>query len=335
LRSALALAVATGQGFQLKHFRSDEPRDGLRPEDLAAVRALSLVCSAGVSGAFDGSLELRFEPGSATAGRFSFEIGNGPTTAVLQALLPPLSRLSDRCQVDARGTTHMRGGATFHYCARHWLPALTELGYRSQLRLMRPSFAPRGDGRIWAQIGQLCRSRSIDWRSRGSVVKVSGIAGSAHVKGDVAKRLRDAARRCLWETRRIESQWQVVELKSSSPGTFVQIEVLFERGRTAFSSLGEKVLRPEALGDRTARAVLKFLDGDDAVDSYLAEQLIVPCALAGGGSVATDHLSGLVVRQIGLLQSFGLDAGWWGAVGGRGGFEIKGISPLDSAGNPR
>ncbi len=334
LRSALALAVATGQGFQLTHFRSDESRDGLRPDDLAAVRALGLACGASISGAFDGSLDLRFEPGPAAAGRLSFDIGDGPTTGVLQALVPPLSRLSDRCQIDARGTTHMRGGATFHYCARHWLPALQELGYQSRLRLLRPSFAPRGDGRIWAQVTRLSRPRALSWRSRGAVVKVGGIAGSARVKGDVAKRLRDAARRCLWEARRIESEWQVVDLRSSAPGTFLEIEVLFEHGRAAFSGLGERGLLPEALGDRTARALVRFLDGDDAVDGHLAGQLVVPCALAAGGAVATDRLSLFLTRQIEILRSFGIEAHSWGAVDGRGGFEIEGVRPLDSAGNP-
>ncbi len=39
-------------------------RPGLRPQHLAAVRAVALVCGARVGGAFDGSPDLRFEPGA-------------------------------------------------------------------------------------------------------------------------------------------------------------------------------------------------------------------------------------------------------------------------------
>jgi RNA 3'-terminal phosphate cyclase (ATP) len=335
LRAALALSVATGRGFQITRFRSGQPREGLRPVDLGAVRALSLVCDAKVSGAFDGSLDLRFEPGPALAGSFAFDIGDGPTTAVLQALVLALSRVSERCHVDARGTTHMRGGATFHFCARHWLPAVAQLGFKSQLRLMRPSFAPRGDGRIWAQTAPLMRPGLLDWRARGARLGVTGVVACSRAKGDESKRIRAAARDHLWEMRRIESRWQVADLKASAPGMYVQIEVLFEHGRAAFGGLAEKGLRPEVLGDRTARALVKFLDGDDAVDAHLAEQLAVPCALAAGGSVATDRVSELLARQIGVLQSFGIEATLSGVIGGRGGFEIKGLCALDSAGNPR
>ncbi|MFI4946678.1 MAG: hypothetical protein ACHP85_25590, partial [Burkholderiales bacterium] len=37
----------------------------------------------------------------------------------------------------------------------------------------------------------------------------------------------------LWEARRLETQWDVIELASASPGAFLQVEAVFENGRAA------------------------------------------------------------------------------------------------------
>ena len=40
-------------------------------------------------------------------------------------------------------------------------------------------------------------------------------------------------------------------------------------------------MRAEALGDRAARTLLRFLEGDAATDPHLADQLAVPLAIRG------------------------------------------------------
>ena len=72
----------------------------------------------------------------------------------------------------------------------------------------------------------------------------------------------EAARARLWEARRLETEWEVVELESASPGAFLQVEAVFENGRAAFGLLGERGLRAERLGERAARRVLRFLDDE-------------------------------------------------------------------------
>src|SRR5512147_562069 len=51
LRGALSLAAVTGKGFRLDRIRATRLRPGLRPEDLACVRAAALACGAEVHGA--------------------------------------------------------------------------------------------------------------------------------------------------------------------------------------------------------------------------------------------------------------------------------------------
>src|SRR4051812_35039100 len=92
LRTALALSTVTGHGFEVTRIHAGDMRPGLRPQQLAAVRAAALICNARVGGAFEGSPDLRFEPGPIGAGEFRFEIGSvGAVTLVAQTVLPPLA----------------------------------------------------------------------------------------------------------------------------------------------------------------------------------------------------------------------------------------------------
>src|SRR5262245_59279750 len=108
LRTALALSAATGQGFEVTQIRARRSRPGLRQQHLAAVRATALACGAKVGGVFEGSPDLRFEPGAVAAGDFRFEIATaGAATLVLQSVLPPLATAASASDVVVTGGTHV------------------------------------------------------------------------------------------------------------------------------------------------------------------------------------------------------------------------------------
>ena len=68
------LAAVTGQGFEITRIRANRSRPGLRPQHVAAVRAMAMVCNARVGGVFDGSPDLRYEPGPVNPGDFRFQL---------------------------------------------------------------------------------------------------------------------------------------------------------------------------------------------------------------------------------------------------------------------
>jgi RNA 3'-terminal phosphate cyclase (ATP) len=325
LRTALSLAAVTGQGFRVERIRARRLRPGLRPQHLAAVRAAAMSCGADVHGAFDGSPDLRFVPGAVSAGDFRFDIGTaGAATLVLQAVLPVLATAATASRVHVTGGTHVPRSPTFHFLARHWAEVVGRLGLGVRLRLERAGFFPRGEGSVEAEVRPWTRPAALDLSRRGALVAVRGMAGAARLRGDVARRAADAARALLWEQRRIEAEWEVVDLAAASPGAFVQVEVVFETGRAAFGLLGERGLRAEVLGERAARRVLKFIEDEEAVvDPWLADQLAVPLAVAGGGgrlqtSAVTSHLETVAA----VLRRFGVPAETWGRRGGPGGLVV-------------
>jgi RNA 3'-terminal phosphate cyclase (ATP) len=325
LRTALALSAATGQGFRVERIRARRTRPGLRPQHLAAVRAAGMACTAEIHGAFDGSPDLRFLPGRPTAGEFRFDIGSaGAATLVLETIAPILATAPAASRVEVIGGTHVPRSPSFHYLARHWSPVVERLGLRVPLALDRAGFYPRGGGVVRAEISPWPRPASLDLTRRGALVAVRGIAGQARLRGDVARRAADAARTLLWEQRRLETEWEVAELPATSPGAFVQVEAVFENGRAAFALLGERGLRAEVLGERAVRRLLRFLgDEEAAVDPWLADQLAVPLALAGGGGrLATSEVTSHLETVAAVLRAFGVEAHAFGRRGGPGGLEV-------------
>jgi RNA 3'-terminal phosphate cyclase (ATP) len=325
LRTALALSALTGQGFRVDRIRAKRLRPGLRPQHLAAVRAAAMSCGAEVHGAFDGSPDLRFVPGPASAGDFRFDIGTaGASTLVLQSVIPILATAAAASRVEVTGGTHVPRSPSYHFLSRHWAEMAGRLGLGVRLRLERTGFFPRGEGCVAAEVDPWPRPATLDLSRRGALVAVRGISGAARLRGDVARRAADAARALLWEERRIETEWDVVDLAASSPGAFLQVEAVFETGRAAFGLLGERGLRAEVLGERAARRVLKFIEDEEAVvDPWLADQMAVPLAFAGGGgrlqtSEVTSHLETVAA----VLCRFGVPAETWGRHGGPGGLAV-------------
>jgi RNA 3'-terminal phosphate cyclase (ATP) len=323
LRTALTLSMATGQGFELRKIRTAAPRPGLRLSHVAAIRAAALACGARFGGAFDGSPDLRFEPGPVSPGEFRFEqAGAEPAVPLLQMLLVALSTGPAASRVQVTGGTHVPSSPTFEYLARHWAAVMERLGWRMRLRLERAGFHPAGGGELHGEVEPWTAAGGLSLATRGALVELRGVSGSARLRTGAAEQQAEAARRRLWELRRLEASWEVVALPAESPGAFLMLQAVFEQSRAAFAYIGRRGMAPDALGDRAARALIAFLEGEGAVDPFLGDQLAVPLALAGGGCITTSELTSRLQETAAVLGAFGYRALTSGRVGGPGAVEI-------------
>ena len=326
LRSVLAFSAATGQGVELLRIRPSRAPSGLRSEHLDAVRALALACSARVGGGFDGSPDLRFEPGAVGAGEFHLDLtGAGAVAPLLQAVATVLATAGGQSTVEVAGGTHVSGGAPFEFLDRHWSPLAGRIGLPVRLRLLKAGFTP-GGGTLRATVGAWTRPAGLSLESRGPLVELRGVSGAARQKpgAAVAARQAEAARRWLWEARRLESRWEVREdVPAASPGAFLLVEAVFEHTRGAFELLGQRRVSPELLGERAARTLLRFLDAEGALDGHAAAQLALPLGLGrGGGRLTTSEVTHPLAAAAEALQRFGIGARVEGRLGGPGALEV-------------
>lgn len=304
LRSALTLAGMTGQAMRISRIRAGRPKPGLAAQHLTAVKAIAEVCSAQVEGATPGSTSLTFIPGSPRPGTYRFDIGTaGATTLVLQTIFLPLSVAQEASTVAITGGTHVPWSPCFHYLDWHWLPVMRQAGFDARLKLKRAGFYPRGGGRIQALIRPAPRIKPLQLVERGALERIRGLSTVANLPGHIAERQRKQALRRLKSL--APADIQLASLQAPSPGTFLLLLAEFEHTRACFFALGKKGKPAERVADEAVEALEAFLTTRAATDPYLADQLLLPLAFAGGESqVHTARISHHLRTNAAVIEAF-------------------------------
>jgi RNA 3'-terminal phosphate cyclase (ATP) len=77
--------------------------------------------------------------------------------------------------------------------------------------------------------------------------------------------------------------------RNQGPGNALLITLEYEHVTKVFAGFGEKGVSAETVANGVVKAARNYLSSEAAVSSFLADQLLLPMALAGGGSyIATD-----------------------------------------------
>jgi RNA 3'-terminal phosphate cyclase (ATP) len=315
LRSALSLSLLTGQAFRLSRIRANRDRPGLRPQHLAAVRAAARVASAEVRGDRVGSEEIAFEPDSVRPSEYFFDIGTaGATALVLQTLLLPLALAAGGSRVTIRGGTHVPWSPCFHYLDWQWRSFLARIGIPFDLTMTMAGFYPQGGGELQAEIPGRARPTSLRLTERGPLLAVRGLSAVANLPREIAERQRrQALRRLQHLLPDMEPEVVVEELPAASRGTVLLLLADCAPGRFCCFALGARGKRAERVADEAVDALAAFLGSDGAVDPWLADQLLLPLALADGPSelrtskVTSHLLTNAQVIRLFLQVEIGVD----------------------------
>ncbi|HMV66140.1 MAG TPA: RNA 3'-terminal phosphate cyclase [Myxococcota bacterium] len=285
LRSSLTLSVVTGQPVMVTNIRAGRSRPGLLRQHLTSVRAAAEICDAAVSGDELGSTEVQFVPGSVRPDTYVFDIGSaGACALVLQTVLLPLLRADAPSRVKIDGGTHNPAAPPYEFLALTFLPALARMGARVDLELVRHGFYPAGGGRLVADVrpGALTPLSVVEPGEPGPVEVRAIVSGLAP---NIARR---EAVTCCRDLGLPLGAGKVVEVPDPrGPGNVVQARVSRGGVTTVLSSFGERGRRAEIVASDLVAAVRGFLDVAAPVDEHLADQLLMPLALAGGGELLT------------------------------------------------
>lgn len=302
LRSALSLSMVTGRVFRIRQIRARRSRPGLLRQHLTAVMAAAEVCGARICGAHLDSQALSFEPGVIRAGDFKFAIGTaGSCTLVLQTLLPALMRAPQASRVTISGGTHNPLAPPTDFLSRSWLPLLRRMGGDVELDLLRHGFAPAGGGEIAVRVQPSSLMR-LDLCERGEAISRQALALTAGLAPTVAQReLSHVAKRLNWPSDALQ---HVTIDPARGPGNVLLLEYAFEHVTEVFSAFGRVSLRAEKVADAAINQAADWLRSDAAVAEHLADQLLLPMALAGGGSFTTPRMTDHLRSNIEVIQLF-------------------------------
>ncbi len=297
LRSALSLSLLTGQAFTMANIRVARPRPGLCAQHLSAVQAAAQISRAVVEGDRKGSMQISFSPGPIVPGDYHFDIGTaGSTSLVFQTLLLPLALASGASHLSITGGTHVPWSPCFHYLDWHWGRLLSRMGVRFDLTLARAGFYPKGGGEIQARIPGNAPIQGIDLAERGKLLRVRGLSGVANLPLDIAERQRtQSLRRLQHLVAKADVDVAIESFAAYSKGTVLLLLAEFEHSQACFFALGARGKPAERVADEAVDGLARFLKTDGAVDGWLADQILLPMAMATTPSVlstceVTQHL---------------------------------------------
>ncbi len=303
LRSSLSLSLVTGKPFRIENIRAGRERPGLLRQHLTAVLAATEISGANAEGAALGSKTLTFTPGEIRPGTHRFAVGTaGSSTLVLQTILPALMTAAEPSHITIEGGTHNMHAPPFDFLQKVFLPVVARLGPKVSVNLSRYGFYPAGGGCFTATIEPSAKLSPVDLIERGEIARRFGCAIVANLSRSIGRREMDVAIESLgWDPSEIE----VIQTRDSvGPGNIVLLEVVSTGVTEVFSGFGRLAASAESVAGEAVRAARSYLASGAAASEHLADQLLLPFALAGAGAFTAEKLNMHARTNIGVIKQF-------------------------------
>ena len=305
LRTALSLAMVTGKPFRMTKIRGQRRKPGLMRQHLTCVKAACEISGGTADGAEIGSTELVFRAGEVRASSYQFAIGTAGSTSLLlqtllQTLLPALWSAEGPSTLRLEGGTHNPLAPPFDFMDRVFLPAMGKIGAKAMVRLLETGFVPVGGGVIECEIEPCAGFSEIDWMDRGELKTKSIRVPVRELPLSIAGRVLDAALASF----PCEDAKVVALPDGPGRGVACLVEAGFEHGHELCTTFGEHGMSSEKVGRRAAKMMNDFIGNGAAVGRHLADQLLLPMALAGGGRFTTMPPDNHVPTNIAVIEQF-------------------------------
>lgn len=303
LRTALSLSMVTGLPFTIDRIRAGRQKPGLLRQHLTAVQAAREICGGQADGAQLGATRLTFAPGPVRGGEYDFAIGTaGSCTLVLQTLLPALLLADAPSSITIRGGTHNPSAPPADFLQHAFLPLLARMGVRTTLDIVAHGFYPAGGGELKMTVEPVRELLPLFLNERGEAGEHRAESWLAAIPAHVAGRELAMVREQLdWP----EDQCTVHHpRRTNGPGNVLMLFVRSSAVCEVFTGFGIHGVLAEQVALQACQEALSYLNSNAAVGEHLADQLLLPMALAGGGSFTTSKISSHCRTNMMVIEQF-------------------------------
>jgi RNA 3'-terminal phosphate cyclase (ATP) len=175
------------------------------------------------------------------------------------------------------------------------------MGPKVDAVLEKPGFYPAGGGRFKVSINPTGLNR-IDLLERGNIIHKTARAFVANLPVKIANRELKVIREKLEWGKELLNLVNVEN--SQGPGNILTVEIKSDNITEVFTGFGEKGISAEKVAKRAVKAVQEYLASNVPVGRYLADQLLVPMALAGGGKFRTLSPTQHTITNVEIIKKF-------------------------------
>lgn len=290
IRTALTMAAVTQQPVRIDNVRGGSRYQGLDAEDLTILRALKETCAAETVGANLGSMSLSFIPtrhprglnGPVNAVRN--DGGRGPNAnIVLGTLLPVLARSGVYSILSAEGETYGMNSLSYDSFAAVTIPALRKAGLYAFPEMVTGGFGRESTGLVNIEV-EPSALHGVQWNDRGRLLRFEGTVVTSSLPDAIGERAISHLRK-LAQNSNLSIAFSHVRIAARQPGVYVCLSAHYERGFGGGSAIGSRGMRVESVAQLAFEEIFEWLQSNTTVDTFLADQLLLPLVLAEGESV--------------------------------------------------
>jgi RNA 3'-terminal phosphate cyclase (ATP) len=150
--------------------------------------------------------------------------------------------------------------------------------------------------------------QGIQLLDRGALQQIRGLALVTKLPSHIPQRMASRAENLLQQAQ-LKGQVKPVRASGIAPGAGIFLAAGYEHGRAGFSALGKVGLPAEQVAEMATQELLTFHSTHTPVDEFLADQLLLPAALASETSQyrvtqTSTHLTtnAWAIAQFGLAE---------------------------------
>lgn len=314
LRSSLSLSMLTGRPIIIRNIRAGRRKPGLMRQHLVCVEAARVLSAAFVTGGTLGSTELSFIPGEIIAGEYSFAIGSaGSTMLVLQTILPAMLQMTSPCQVTLSGGTHNPLAPSADFFNACFLPQLHAIGANVRFEIAALGLYPAGRGSVTLSTDPLPNGSKLvplSLLQRDGAARISAHAIVAGVPYHVAER-ELAWLRENYSAGKAKHVVPIASLRSTEanhtgPGNVLCASVSFDNVCEQATEFGTRGVSAEDVAKTARDGLARYLRSGAVVGEHLADQLLLPMLLAGGGEFICAEPSQHLRTNANVIEAFGV-----------------------------
>ena len=320
LRYSIVLATLLNEPLHMFRVRAKREKPGLRPQHLQAVRACSSLAGGELQGAEIGSTEIFYRPGGLLKdGDFHWDIGTAGSTTMLGFTLIPLALFSGRpCSFSIVGGLFQDFAPSAFHLQKVLVPTLKKMGVEAGIEVLKPGYPPEGQGHLRLEVKPLKAGlRPLQMTEQGTIEIIRGISLASHLEEEkVSERMAGQCERLL-KTRGYPIHIEVLNDRTAlQKGAALLLWAETEAGCLLGSDqAGKPGRRSEKIAQWVVSSLLEDLGTGATTDRYLADQLILFAALAGGTTRyriprMTEHIESnlwLVGRILGVKSEVNRD----------------------------